>query len=239
MKRPVKRILIVLSVVFGILLTGAFIFYLKFSKATKAMTPRETGAINDSVWCIKDKFVNAFIFRGRTGYVMIDAGIGKNSFKNEIIRLGIEPEKITAILLTHTDGDHTGSIGLFKKAIIYMHKDEEQMINGKTGKTKYFKTRWKYGPYMLLNNNDTLNIAGLNIKIIHTPGHTPGSSCYIIGHDYLATGDNLIVKNGKYEHFNEMFNMNTLQQIESIKTLPDPSLFKYILTGHNGVVKNQ
>jgi glyoxylase-like metal-dependent hydrolase (beta-lactamase superfamily II) len=119
-----------------------------------------------------------------------------------------------------------------------MHKDEKQMIDGTTGKTKFSKTRWKYGPYKLLNNNDTLLIDGLKIKILHTPGHTPGSCCYIIGTDYLATGDNLIVKNRKFEHFEEAFNMNTLQQIESIKLLPSPSLFKYILTGHHGVIKN-
>jgi hypothetical protein len=44
------------------------------------------------------------------------------------------------------------------------------------------------------------------------------------------------MKDGKYEHFVEKF-MNTLQQIESLKSLPDPSTFKYILTGHYGVAK--
>ena len=239
MKKPVKIIFWALSIIFGLLIIGAVIFYLNFRRATKLMTPAETGSINDSVWCIKDRFVNAFIFRNRTGYLMIDAGIGKKNFNIELNKLGIRPEKITSILLTHTDGDHIGAIGLFKNATIYMQRDEEQMINGKTGKTKYFKTKWKYGPYTLLNNSDTLNLEGLKIKILHTPGHTPGSSCFIIGNDYLASGDNLIVKNVKYEHFVEMFNMNTPQQIESIKTLPDPSSFKYILTGHHGVIKNQ
>jgi|GEM_PF-5343431 len=46
----------------------------------------------------------------------------------------------------------------------------------------------------------------------------------IIGNDYLASVDNLIMKDGKYEHFVEKF-MNTLQQIESLKSLPDPSTF--------------
>jgi glyoxylase-like metal-dependent hydrolase (beta-lactamase superfamily II) len=118
-----------------------------------------------------------------------------------------------------------------------MHRDEQQMINGTTGKTKYFKMKWKYGPYTTLNDMDTLTIDGLRIKILHTPGHTPGSSCYIIGSDYLASGDNLIIRNGKFEHFPDKFNMNTQQQTESLKTLPYPASFKYILTGHSGVVK--
>jgi glyoxylase-like metal-dependent hydrolase (beta-lactamase superfamily II) len=168
---------------------------------------------------------------------MIDAGLGRKRFSQELDKLGINPDDITTILLTHTDGDHTGSVGLYKNAAVYMHRDEEQMINGTTGKSKYFKTKWKYGPYKLLEDNDTLTIDGLKVKIIHTPGHTPGSACYIIGKDYLATGDNLILESGTYLHFIEQFNMNTPQQIESLKVLPPPGDFKYILTAHNGVVK--
>jgi glyoxylase-like metal-dependent hydrolase (beta-lactamase superfamily II) len=237
MKKLKKIILWGLAIFASLLITAALIFFIKFHNATKAMTPAETGAINDSVWCVRDKFVNAFIFKGNNSYLMVDAGIRRNNFRKELKKLGITPEQITTILLTHTDGDHTGAVSLFTNPQIYIHKDEEQMINGTTGKTKYFKTKWKYGPYNLLNDNDSLNIDGLNIKIIHTPGHTPGSSCYIIGDDYLLTGDNLVVTNGKYEHFVEMFNMNTTEQLESLKLLPALASFKYILTAHHGVVK--
>ena len=61
---------------------------------------------------------------------MTDAGIGKRNFTKELDKLGIKAKKITTILLTHTDGEHTGSISLFKNAIIYMHHDEVQMIDG-------------------------------------------------------------------------------------------------------------
>jgi glyoxylase-like metal-dependent hydrolase (beta-lactamase superfamily II) len=237
MKKPVKRILWVVATIFGLIVIAAIIFLLNFMSATKSMTPAETAAINDSVWSIKDRFVNAFIFKGEKSYLMIDAGLGRKKFRQELDKLGINPDDISAILLTHTDGDHTGSIGLYKNAAIYMHRDEEQMINGTTGKSKFSKTKWKYGPYKLLEDNDTLTIDGLKLKIIHTPGHTPGSACYIIGKDYLATGDNLILESGRYGHFIEQFNMDTPQQIESLKVLPPPGDFKYILTAHNGVEK--
>ena len=237
MKKPVKRLLWVVATIFGIIVIAAIIFLLNFMSATKSMTPAETAAINDSVWSIKDRFVNAFIFKGEKSYLMIDAGLGMKQFRKELDKIGINPEEITTILLTHTDGDHTGSVGLYKNAAVYMHREEEQMINGTTGKSNYFKTKWKYGPYKLLEDDDTLTIDGLKIKIIHTPGHTPGSVCYIIENDYLATGDNLIMESGKYGHFIEKFNMNTPEQIESLKNLPPPGGFKYILTAHNGVVR--
>jgi hydroxyacylglutathione hydrolase len=236
MKRTIKRILTVSAILVGIVIIISLVYLFSFISATKKMTPAETGAINDSVWCIKDKFVNAYLFKGKTGYLLVDAGFGKKRFSRELKKLGINAGQVKTILLTHTDGDHTGAVGIFNNPAIYMHRDEEQMINGTTGKTKFFKTRWKYGQYKLLNNNDSLTIDGLRIKIIHTPGHTPGSCCYIIGNEYILTGDNLAVKEGKYYHFIEKFNMNTPLQTESLRSLPPPERFKYILTGHDGIV---
>jgi hydroxyacylglutathione hydrolase len=237
MKKPIKLVLWGLGIVLGLLFFAGVLFYINFRRATRVMTPAETGSLNDSVWCIKDRFVNAFIFKGTRNYLLVDAGIGESNFKKELEKIRIDPDRITTLLLTHTDGDHIGATGLFKNAVIYMHKAEKQMIDGTTGKTRLSKTIWKFGPYHLLSDNDTLSIDGLNIRIIHTPGHTPGSSCYIIGKDYLVTGDNLMFSNGKYEHFLERFNMNTPEEIESIKKLPDPTKFRYILTGHNGITR--
>lgn len=237
MKRKVKVILWSIGAILGLIVIAGAVFIINFLLLTNKMTPADTSAVNDSVYCVKDKFVNAYIFKGKQSYLMVDAGFGKASFLAELNKLGIAPEKITTILLTHTDGDHIGSIGLYKNPGIYMHKDEEQMINGQTAKMGPFKSKWKFGPYQLLNSNDTLTIDGLKIKVIHTPGHTPGSVCYIINNDYLLTGDNLAFINGKPEHFIEQFNMNTPQQIESLKILPDLKTFKYILTGHHGIIK--
>ncbi len=238
MKKMIKWILWIIGAIIGVVLIGSLIFLFSFMHTTKSMTPSETGALNDSVWCIRDHYVNAYIFKARENYFMIDAGISKKTMSTELNKLGIKPEKIEAVFLTHTDADHIAAISLVSNAKIYMQKDEKQMIDGTTGKSKFMKFKWKFGPYVLLGNNDTVNVEGINIVIVHTPGHTPGSSCFVIGSDYLASGDNFILKNGKYEHFIEKFNMNTAQQLESIQKLPDPGTFKYILTGHYGVVRN-
>lgn len=108
MKKPVKLILWVLSVTAGILIIAALMFFINFLRATKQMTPAETGALNDSVWCVKDKFVNSYIFKDNNGFLIVDAGFGIKSFGNELKKLGIKPELINTILLTHTDGDHKG-----------------------------------------------------------------------------------------------------------------------------------
>ena len=237
MNKTLKRIIWGIVILVGILILLAGSFFLKFYMETRHMTPAETQRINDTVFCVKDRFVNTFIFKGKEHYLMVDAGFTAEGVKAELDKLGIPADGITTLLLTHTDGDHIGAVGLFKDPKIYMHKDEEQMINGTNGKF-FMHPKWKFGPYILLNSNDTLTIDGLKIKIIHTPGHTPGSCCYMIGKDYLLTGDNLAYKNGEFGHFNNFFNMDTKEQEASIKTLPDLKSIPFILTAHYGIIRN-
>ncbi|MEI6901470.1 MAG: MBL fold metallo-hydrolase [Bacteroidota bacterium] len=238
MKKTPKRILRIFLLIIILLALAAGAFFLKFYFETKEMTPVETSRINDTVFCIKDKFVNAFVFKTQRGYLMIDAGIDENSFLEGMKILGIATSDVHTLLLTHTDSDHTGAAGLFKNAKIYMHKEEEQMINGENGKFFFIRAKWKYAPYILLQNNDTLSMDGLKIKVFHTPGHTPGSCCFLIGKDYLTTGDNLAYKDGKFSHFNDFFNMDTKQQEISIKRLPNLDSIKYIMTAHYGIIRH-
>jgi len=236
MRKPVKRILYGFLIFLGILVLLAGFFGFRFWYGTRDMIPSETQKINDSVFCVKDRFVNAYLFKTSRGYVMVDAGISTDHFLSEMGKLGIKPDQVTTVLLTHTDSDHTGAMGLFKNAKVYMHKDEEQMINGRNGKMFFLRLHWKYGPYILLNDRDTLNIGNLRVRIIHTPGHTPGSSCYLFNHEYLATGDNVAYKNGKFVHFTDFFNMDTPAQETALKHLTELQTTPYILTGHHGII---
>jgi len=231
-----KKILIGLAILIGVPLIIAVVFGLRFYNASKSMTPAETAKVNDSVFALKDKFVDAYFFKTKTGYFMVDAGMDAKNVEAEMKKLNVDPEKVKAIFLTHTDGDHIGGVGLFKNAAVYMHKDEEQMVNGQNGKFFFMRIKWAYQKYTLLNDNDTLSIDGIRIKIIHTPGHTPGSCCFLIGSQYLATGDNVAYKDKKFEHFIDFFNMDTKLQEESLKSLKELNTTKYILTGHHGII---
>ena len=48
----------------------------------------------------------------------------------------------------------------------------------------------KFKIYLKNNEGDELELAGLKVKVLHTPGHTPGSVCYEIEGE-LFTGDTL------------------------------------------------
>ena len=90
------------------------------------------------------------------------------------------------ILITHSHYDHIQQVkDLFDAtdATVYVHKeDSEEIKNHGVGKIK------------TVDEGDIINIGKIKIKVLHTPGHTPGSVCYLIDNK-LITGDTLFVGN--------------------------------------------
>jgi len=91
--------------------------------------------------------------------------------------------RITDILLTHSHHDHVNGIATVLEhtdAQIHLLKDEarfwgQPLVNPK-----------------LHHGGDSIFIGDTEIKILHTPGHTPGSACFHLGSDLIA-GDTLFV----------------------------------------------
>jgi len=93
---------------------------------------------------------------------------------------------IKYVLLTHTDYDHINGVKDIVNAtdaIVYVHKEEANEIK-KLGINKI----------KIINDNDEFNIGKIKVKVLHTPGHTPGSVCFLIKNK-LISGDTLFVEN--------------------------------------------
>lgn len=131
------------------------------------------------------------------------------------------------ILLTHSHHDHINAID----EILISH-DLEIHINKKE------KVFWKkeYDSFVINHGGDTIKLGETEIRSLHTPGHTPGSTCYHIGDDLIA-GDTLFVfgcgrcdlHGGNPE---EMFNT-----LKDIKMSLEPKTI--ILPGHNYSIKRE
>src|SRR5204863_1345726 len=91
----------------------------------------------------------------------------------------------------HGHADHVGSVGPFcgNELPFYIHKDDELALSDPAG----WGSGWpdapgRPGDVRTFSDGDVLDVAGLSLEVVHTPGHTPGSVCFRIP-DALFSGD--------------------------------------------------
>lgn len=125
---------------------------------------------------------NTYIVACDDRCVVIDPG-----YEPETIRRFLEDHSLTAdaIFLTHGHFDHVGGVkGLVEKlnCPVYIHEAELSMPEMMTAGPLYYTHTYGEG--------DRLQIAGLSFRVLHTPGHTPGSVC-LIAEDACFSGDTL------------------------------------------------
>ncbi len=95
-------------------------------------------------------------------------------------------QTVCMILLTHAHFDHTGALqalhAQYPDAPIYVHEnDSDNAHNMSHGNLIYTHT---------YREGDTLCLGELPIRVLHTPGHTPGSVC-LLAENHLFAGDTL------------------------------------------------
>lgn len=116
----------------------------------------------------------------------------------DVIKRALDARGVTVkyILLTHGHFDHMTSCDTLRDltgAPLAVHRaDADCLTNAYLNANRIFMDEnLTYRPAeILLDDGDTLSFGGLSVKVIHTPGHTKGSCCFMIG-DALFTGDTL------------------------------------------------
>ena len=107
--------------------------------------------------------------------------------------------KLKYVMLTHAHKDHTVALNELLKNYdikVIASVDEAPMLEGKVNDCSdvfgLSQVPFDLSRFILLNDGECFNIGDINIKIIHTPGHTKGSACYYIEDEkILLTGDTL------------------------------------------------
>lgn len=116
---------------------------------------------------------------------------------NELINFVTEnKENIKYILLTHLHFDHIRAVAAIKRicphAKIVIHALDGNALNDVNYNLSslFGFSIEKFNPDIICNDNDVINIGNTEIKVMHTPGHTRGSVCYIVN-DIIFSGDTL------------------------------------------------
>ena len=234
MKKIVKRTLIVIGLVLLpiILFLGVRIY--KTMRDIRKMTPVDTKEIVRGVYSIRDSYVNLYLVKAAGRYIAFDSGTDPDRVWKEMQKLNIDPADIAAVFLTHADSDHTGGLPLFQNAAVYLSNEEEQMVDGRKARFAFFKNKLAR-KHVLLNDNETVEVDSVKVTAILTPGHTPGSMCYLVNGRLLFTGDSMSLKSGRADIFSRTINMDNDAQRESLKKLARLTGVKYVFTAHFGM----
>ncbi len=179
---------------------------------------------------------NIYIIESGGEIALIDTGFGPphSNIIESLKKFNIEAKDISKVLITHRHKDHTNGLKkLIEKAkpAIYIHKYDADVVARRLGKAKSYIVR--------INNSYEIEIGSKIVKAVHTPGHTAGSTCYIL--DKVIFSGDLVFANGGFGrtdlptgNFNEL--VKSLERIEKIAKENNISM---LLPGHGELVLDE
>ena len=172
------------------------------------------------------------------GLTLVDTGFFGRADRilEQIEELGYSPSDINRIIITHHHADHVGSLAALKKvtqAEIIAHPADAPYIDGSLPQPGPSRPQWlsnflpRFGwlwttePVAvdtLVNDGDELPILG-GIKILHTPGHTPGSICLYLQSKRLLIAGDLLAHRFGLKLPSRAFTVDIDQEMQSIKRI--------------------
>lgn len=144
--------------------------------------------------------VNTFLIRSADRIVLVDTGFGRGLFDG-MSSLGVRPEQVDAVLLTHLHGDHIGGLqrdgkALFPKAAVYLAQQEQDYWTKTNVNQGAVAALTAYGSRVRAFRPGALGAVLTELLPGITPiaafGHTPGHTAYLIesaGARLLIWGD--------------------------------------------------
>jgi len=133
----------------------------------------------------RSKDATAFVVDCGDELVMIDSGAGQSVeiLGKNIRELGLDPQKISTLILTHCHVDHIGGAPYFKKHFnckLAAHElDAKAIATGDPALTAAYFYGASFPPtavdIILTSDQVTLTVGKQEIHCLHIPGHTPGS----------------------------------------------------------------
>jgi len=179
---------------------------------------------------------SVYVVDGGEEMVLIDAGAGEGYelIVDNIRSLGLRPEKLKAVIATHSHIDHIGALCQFREEFgiqVIAHELDTEAIETDIGSgAEYYGV--SYRPckvdVILRGTEETVRCGRHDLKVIHIPGHTPGSIAV-----YLDAGTRILFGQDVHGPY-FLKGSNTEQAKISLRRLADLDA-DILCEGHFGV----
>lgn len=138
------------------------------------------------------------------GIVLVDSGLRPDAapLKAQMATLGLDWRRVRAILLTHAHGDHTGGAEHLRGATgarVYAGAGDAGVLRAGGPWEAFFstfsmpdETTHATAVDVALEGGEVIELGGVRFRALAAPGHTPGSTCYLMerrGLRVLFSGD--------------------------------------------------
>ena len=203
----------------------------------------------------------AYVVDTSDGLVLIDSGLEGDAarVKAQMTELGLDWKRLRAIFLTHAHGDHSGGAEALRAATgarIHAGRGDVAVLQKGEPREAFFSTFYMPGYQqrpitvdVALDGGERLTIGETRIEAIATPGHTPGSLCYLVEHaglHALFAGDVIMSLRGRANPRHELekplgtysaylaprYRGDARQSLDSLRRLRDLPVPDLVLPGH-------
>jgi metallo-beta-lactamase class B len=168
----------------------AALFLTTARTALKWDEPAEPARVVGPIYFVGTKGLGSFLIKGSEGHVVLYTGMPGSGpmIEKSIARLGFNPKDVKLILTGHAHCDHVGGHAYLKNvtgAKIAMMREEVELFES-GGKVDF-----QYGNYKafafepakvdtVFRDEDKITLGDISIKALLTPGHTKGSTTYVM-----------------------------------------------------------
>ncbi len=180
---------------------------------------------------------NCYILRGSESAkdcLIVDTGMEAAELIDFLAKHKLNP---VAVVLTHGHADHITGVAALRQKYpdikVYIHKLDAKLLSDTTSNLSAMAGQ----PFTTqpadfsLEEGDVVEQAGFKLKVIHTPGHTPGGICLYSKNDRIVfSGDTLFADSIGRTDFPDGSMQQLIKGIkEKLLTLPDETV---VYTGH-------
>ncbi|MBR4393502.1 MAG: MBL fold metallo-hydrolase [Oscillospiraceae bacterium] len=212
------------------------------------MAKNRITAIDENTWCIEESngMVYGFLLAGRDRAVLLDTGFGTCDYKKMAASVTALP---VDVINTHGHLDHVSQNYAFDRA--YLHPADETVFREHTdaamrlGYIRMLLREAKLPAFLVdsglvklltkkvceipakdnrlpLRDGEEFDLGGRTLRIIYTPGHTPGSVCVLDAEKRRLFSGDTVCDEGVLLNFDHSCSVKTFREsIEKLKSMSD------------------